>query len=282
MTPGLKVRALRPKDRDAALAYLGREHRLNLALIDLVLRLGRPASRLAPRPELVAAWQGSELAGVAALRPSLMLDARAQPEALEALFPHLGGVGSGLVKSTEDVVGPLWEWLSSRGHKSILDRIEIGYAVEPGALRPAAAPVGWEVRSARAADLDSLVEAARRSLLEEDRPDPSKGDPDGFRRWVHSRLPRATVAEGPPGLGFVAYGDVQCQRGWLLQGVYTWPESRRRGLAAAGVSQLCAEAFGAGADHVQLAVVDGNEAAERLYGKLGFDRYARLRTLLFA
>ena len=66
------------------------------------------------------------------------------------------------------------------------------------------------------------------------------------------------------------------------EGVFTWPDARRHGLAAAGVSELCRRAFLEGADHVQLAVVEGNEAAEGLYAGLGFRTYARLRTLLFA
>ena len=67
-----------------------------------------------------------------------------------------------------------------------------------------------------------------------------------------------------------------------MQGVYTWPEARRRGLAAAGVSTLCRRAIDAGAAHVQLAVVEGNEPASKLYEKLGFRSFARLRTVLFA
>ncbi len=282
-TGRLEVRALRGRDREAALEYLGRDHRLNLALIDLALRLGRTPGLADPRPELVAAWDHEELVGMVALRPSLMLDARARPEALAALFPHLGGVGSGLVKSTTDVVDPLWDWLSARGYRALLDRYEIGYAVGQEARPDRRAPAGWQLRKAERRDLDALVEAARQSLLEEDRPDPSVKDPAGFRRWVKSRLPRALVAaDGDGRLGFVAYADVRCERGWLLQGVFTWPESRRLGLAAAGVSMLCHQAFEAGSDHVQLAVVEGNEAAEGLYQGLGFSRYARLRTLLFA
>ena len=42
------------------------------------------------------------------------------------------------------------------------------------------------------------------------------------------------------------------------------------------------EAFEAGADHVQLAVVEGNTAGVRLYEKLGFEPFARLRTILFS
>jgi predicted GNAT family acetyltransferase len=79
------------------------------------------------------------------------------------------------------------------------------------------------------------------------------------------------VVEWEGALRFVGYADVQRSEGWLLQGVYTWPEARRRGRAAA-----------AGASHVQLAVVEGNAPAEKLYEKLGFRPFARLRTVLFA
>ena len=47
------------------------------------------------------------------------------------------------------------------------------------------------------------------------------------------------------------------------------------------MSALMREAFEAGADHVQLAVVDGNRAAEALYRGLGFAPFDLLRTILF-
>jgi RimJ/RimL family protein N-acetyltransferase len=277
----LKVRPLGVRDRGAALRYLDRAARLNLSLIDLVLRLGTPSRRGEGRAELLAAYRGRELVGVAALHPSMTLDATVGREALEAFFPYLARVGSGLVKSSEEVVDPLWEWLRSHGRRALLDRVETGYTLEARHARLVDAGAGVRVREARARDLDLLVDAARASLREESRPDPFEGDPVGFRRWVRGRVPRATVAEAHQAVRFVGYADVQCERGWLLQGIYTWPRYRRRGLAAAGVSVLCQNAFAAAADHVQLSVVEGNTAAEGLYERLGFRSFARLRTILF-
>jgi RimJ/RimL family protein N-acetyltransferase len=277
----LEVRPLRVRDRGAALRYLDRAARLNLSLIDLVLRLGTPSRRGEGRAELLAAFRGRELLGVAALQPTMTLDAAVGSEVLEAFFPYLEGVGSGLVKSREDVVDPLWDWLRSRGRHALLDRIETGYALEASHARLVEAGRGAGIREAREGDLDLLVEAARASLREESRPDPFEGDPVGFRRWVRGRVPRATVAEVERVVRFVGYADIQCERGWLLQGIYTWPRYRRRGLAAAGVSELCRSAFAAAADHVQLSVVEGNAAAEGLYERLGFRPFARLRTILF-
>jgi predicted GNAT family acetyltransferase len=136
-------------------------------------------------------------------------------------------------------------------------------------------------RPAAGDDLDWLVEAARESLREESRPDPFAGDERGFRRWVRGRVPRARVVEEGGRVVFVGYADVQRPDGWLLQGVYTRPAARRRGHASVGVSDLCREAFARGADHVQLAVVDGNEPGRSLYESLGFKPFAKLRTILF-
>jgi RimJ/RimL family protein N-acetyltransferase len=277
----LRLRPLRERDREAALAYLDRSPLLNLVLADLVLRIGERSAGT-PAPEVLGAWRGRELAGLAGLAPSVVFDAAAEREVLEAFFPYLARVGSGLVKSTEEVVGPLEKWLASEGRRVLLDRIEIGFALEPAAARLEPAGPEQQVRSAAVADLDALVEAARQSLIEENRPDPTDSDAIGFRRWVRGRVRRAVVVEQDAKLAFVGYADVQCPRGWLLQGVFTWPEYRRRGLAAAGVSELCRRAFASGGAHVQLAVIEGNEAAEKLYERLGFRRFARLRTLLFA
>jgi RimJ/RimL family protein N-acetyltransferase len=276
------VRTLRERDQQAALAYLDRAPLLNLTLSDLVSRLGDPKPSAAMRPEVLGAWRGRELAGLAGIAPSVVFDASAEREVLEAFFPHLVRVGSGLVKSTEEVVAPLGEWLAAQGRRVLLDRIEIGFALTPERARLEDAAPPLRVRDATHSDLEALVEAARQSLLEENRPDPSESDPLGFRRWVRGRVARALVVERAGQIGFVGYADVKSPRGWLLQGVFTWPALRRHGLAAAGVSELCRRAFASGSAHVQLAVIEGNQPAESLYERLGFRRFARLRTLLFS
>ena len=81
---------------------------------------------------------------------------------------------------------------------------------------------------------------------------------------------------------FVAYADVRRPQGWLVQGVYTWPEVRRRGFARRGMDSVVREAFASGAAHVQLAVIEGNESACSLYHELGFEAFAELRTVLFS
>jgi ribosomal protein S18 acetylase RimI-like enzyme len=231
----------------------------------------------------VVAQNGSQIAGIASLRPSIALEAEMDAEALAASVPLLACLEAGLIKSQAHSVGPVWEGLRARGRRPILDRCEESHVLEAKNARCGliASPAGARMRRARASDLEALVFAARSSLREENRPDPFRGDPEGFRRWVRSRINRARLLEVAGGPVFVGYVDVRRPEGWLIQGVYTWPEHRRRGFARAGMAGLVEEAVAAGAEHVQLAVVHGNLPAKGLYESLGFKVFSQLRTILF-
>lgn len=278
----IEAQLLSSSERDEALAYLLEDARANLLLIDLVARLGKAPAPGEMRSQVAWACQGGEIRGIAALHPTVVLDTRMGAEALEALLPLFDPLRVGLVKSEQPIVDVLWSRLSRRGRRrAVVDRLETAYAVAPDAARLVEVPPGALARPAGLADLELLVHAARESLREESRPDPFAGDQRGFRRWVRGRVARARVVEQEGRIAFVGYADVRRADGWLLQGIYTWPEARRRRFASVGTSELCREAFDAGADHVQLAVVDGNEAARGLYESLGFKPFTRLRTILF-
>jgi RimJ/RimL family protein N-acetyltransferase len=265
-----------------AIALLHRAPRENLLLLDLAARLGEAPPPGETATELVGAYRGGELVGVATLRPAIAFDAQIEADAVAALLPLVESLDVGLVKCDPRCAERLWDHVSRRRpHRVWVDRFETCYALDAQGAAPVACPTGSSARAAGEADLEPLVFAARESLREEDRPDPFAGDTRGFRRWVRGRMPRARVVECDGQIRFVGYADVQRREGWLLQGIYTWRESRRRGYAAAGTSALCGEAFASGADHVQLAVVDGNDGAHSLYERLGFKPFGRVRTILF-
>ncbi len=282
----LRSRRLVPDDRPAALAHLRAARDENLILIDQVERLVEPPGSNESPPQIHAAFAGDRLTGIVSLRPSIALSAGIGEEALRLLRPALTRVPTGLLKGERRVVDRVFPWLAASGCEALIDRIEIAYRLGPGAPLhaagpgPQAAPPG-RARVAIPADLPELVHAARASLWEEQRPDPAETDPEGFARWVAGRLSRARVVTHAGHVAFVAYADVQRAEGWLVQGVYTWPEQRRRGFARQGMAALLAEAFASGTAHVQLAVVAGNERAVRLYRELGFEPFAELRTILF-
>jgi ribosomal protein S18 acetylase RimI-like enzyme len=277
----LEAHFLEPGERNAVLEHLAKDVRANLMLLDLVTRVTDSPAPGEMRTQVAVATSGSEIAGVAALRPSVVLDAGMTLEALEVLVPFFEPLGIGLVKSPAPLVDALWSRLSRRGRRrALVDRCEVAYSVEP-ATAALAEIDGAPVRRAKRSDLEPLVIAARESLREESRPDPFSGDVRGFRRWVEGRVGRARVMEDAERIVYVGYADVQRPDGWLLQGIYTWPEARRQGFGRRGTSAVCREAFEAGATHVQLAVVEGNDAAVGLYEGLGFEPFTRLRTILF-
>ncbi len=279
-----KARLLLAAERDEAIRHLAGDARANLALIDLVDRVGAT-----PQPEEIGcqvACVRSEgrICGLVSLRPSIVLDAGLSPALLELLIPQVESLGVGLIKSRASLVDCLWQELGSRGlrRQPLVDRRETAYWLEPGELRAGLVPGDLVARTAAAADLDALVYAASESLLAERRPDPARADPRGFRRWVAGRLARAYVVELAGQVVFAGYADVRRSEGWLVQGVFTWPQARRRGVARAGMAALCRDAFARGAQHVQLAVIDGNQPARALYEQMGFRPFDRLRTILFA
>ena len=269
------------RDREQVLTYLQADPRLNLQLLDLIDRDSDQATAPETVPVVLVAWLGAEVVGVASLRPTLLFDAHLARPALRAFLPFFSSIETGLLKSLDSVVTDLWDLLESTGRRTLIDRYEIAFSIGAGELERTSLPEGAVLRQAVESDLDELVYAARASLREEKRPDPGERDPVGFERWVRGRLERARVIEIGGRLAFVGYADVRRSEGWLVQGVFTWPEMRRQGLAAAAMAGLVREALDAGADHVQLAVVEGNEAALNLYRGLGFRSFARLRTVLF-
>ena len=282
MAAAVESRLVGLADRETALHFLSRDTVANLFLLDLAARLGTPPAPGEIRTKIVGVWRDNEIVGMAGLHPTVILDANADKEAVEAFVPYLERIKVGLVKSHVPAVDLLWETFSARSSRRVIvDRIEIAYALYEGDSKPIEPIAGESARRATNSDLGDLIVAALESLREEGRPDPFGGDAKGFRRWVRGRVARARVVEFEGRVAMVGYADVQREEGWLLQGIYTWPGCRQRGLASFGVSELCREAFAAGAKHVQLAVVEGNAAAQRLYEGLGFRPYAKLRTILF-
>jgi ribosomal protein S18 acetylase RimI-like enzyme len=276
----IRARLVTLRERDAVQAYLAREPRHNLLLMEMVAGIGQPATPSEMPPQVLAAWQRGEIVGITTLRPSVVVDFEMGPDALGACLPMISSIETGLIKSVPRIVTPLWRGMQSCGRRALIDRNETAYGL-PGRSWKDPAPSSACLRPATDSDLEDLVHAARASLREEDRPDPFDGDPAGFRRWVKGRLHRARLVEVDGRVGFVGYADVRRSDGWLIQGVYTWPECRRQGFARAGMSGLIREAFESGADHVQLAVVEGNLPAIRLYEGLGFEPFSELRTILF-
>jgi len=248
----------------------------DLVLLNLCEQLPRKGQA---RPELLALWRGDQLCGVLSRSPFIAADHRIELDAVPLLASYFESLRPAILKGAEENVDPLWELLGSMGYRAELDRYEYNFVLHAPRENTLASPA--LLRGATSRDLEVLVEVSRASLIEEGRPDAYPLDPDRFRAWVASRLDGARLLELDGEIVFILWIDVMRPEGWLIQGVYTWPGCRRRGFARVGLSAVCQEAFEAGADHVQLSVVEGNAAALALYERLGFCRADRLRTVLF-
>jgi uncharacterized protein len=157
---------------------------------------------------------------------------------------------------------------------TLVDREQIYYSVAPDELIvPAGAgPSGDDsmVRLADKKDLDSLMEAALHLNQSDLRVDPWCVDREWLKRSTKNRIrKRMTYVIGPIGspLAKLDLGSVG-PAGVVIEGVYTWPDRRGRGLAVALVAAVVQEKL---VDHprVCLHVAASNTAARRAYEKCG-------------
>lgn len=108
---------------------------------------------------------------------------------------------------------------------------------------------------------------------------PSTADPADVRRLLDNGAPRAFASASGPG-GVLAIGRGHVRDDWLgVAAVWTAPEHRRQGWAAAILAGLVQWGARRGARNAYLQVAADNEAARRAYERLGFRRHHRYRYL---
>lgn len=159
------------------------------------------------------------------------------------------------------------------GHlRTLVDRRQIYCRVTGPELvaELAVAHDGYRVRSAEKKDLEPLMQAALHLNQTDLHVDPWCVDRDWLKRSTKTRIrKRTTYVIGPMGkpmckLDLGSRGPA----GVVIEGVYTWPELRGRGLASALVAGVAAELL---ADYPQvcLHVAETNAPARRSYEKCG-------------
>ncbi|MCA8955508.1 MAG: GNAT family N-acetyltransferase [Planctomycetes bacterium] len=162
------------------------------------------------------------------------------------------------------------------GLRTLVDREQIYYSI-----RDAVAPDPGVLRRAERADLKPLMEASLRLNESDLRVAPWRVDRDWLRRATKQRIREGTTfVIGPPGSPWTKLdlGSVG-PSGAILEGVFTWPQHRGRGLAAQLVAAVAAELL-RDVSVVCLHVAADNAAARRTYEKAGMQVAGSCRLLL--
>jgi predicted GNAT family acetyltransferase len=138
------------------------------------------------------------------------------------------------------------------------------------------------LRQATLDDLEFLLPACAATHKEELGVDPMQRDPDGFRRRTVSQIEegRSWLWAEDGTILFKAEASAWTPSAVQLQQVWVDPEVRREGTATRGISDLCRLLL-AQTPAVCLFVRPENEAAIRLYERIGMKKVGNYRSLLF-
>jgi predicted GNAT family acetyltransferase len=157
-------------------------------------------------------------------------------------------------------------------------REQILYSVDRRHLRGKPLPA---VRTPHLRELDEVLRVHAAMCLEDLGHDQVAENPHGYRQYFRQLIHegRVWVVARQGRILFKAESGIETGRGAQVEGVYTDPAERRRGLARGGLAQVCRDLL-ARVPHVTLYVNEGNEAAIALYHSMGFRKVTDWRTVV--
>ncbi len=137
------------------------------------------------------------------------------------------------------------------------------------------------VRRAKMDDWRAVADGSAEMVRQELAYDPRHGSPDfaaGIRQMIERRLWWVGTYDGRP--CFFCNVGPSCDKTIQLQGIWTPPELRGRGLATASLAAVCDRLLEE-SPTLSLYVNDFNEAAIALYRRVGFEHVGDFQTILF-
>lgn len=288
------LRRLGHGDEARARRFLLAHPERDLYLRGLVVRLG---TVLPPGcGYLLGTFRGDRLTGVF-LQSQTLLIASESDEAIEAFARHVAATLED--EPVTEVLGPAGMvepfFAAFRAHRPIEPRVRLyrrdlpllelraaDLAARPVRDRNRAIVAPGPLRRALERDLGHLTEACRAMTLEELGVDPAEEDPAAFRRNVERkvRAGREYVWTESGRVLFRAAVSTSTQEAALVEGVFTPPEHRGRGLATQGMLALCRRLLRNHAS-VVLFVSAANHPALRLYERMGFRRIGGYQAIYF-
>jgi len=196
----------------------------------------------------------------------------------EAFAGEAAARGARMIIGNERAVTDLWAAARSVMRRPREDRPgQPVYVIEEPPTSPSSG-----MREATLDDLDLLLPACAATYLEELGVDPLEHDPAGFRRRTAAQIEEGRswlwVDDGT--ILFKAEASAWTPRAVQLQQVWVDPDARRQGNGTRGLSDLCRLLLER-TPTITLFVRPENEAAIRLYDRVGMRRVASYRSVLF-
>jgi len=164
-----------------------------------------------------------------------------------------------------------------RGRPTHLNRVQDFYVLRREDLSGKSAVL----RPAKPGDLDAVVDMSEQMLLEDFHLPAGSLSRDGIRESMRSKIHdgRTFLLDRDGETVFKVDVSAQYAGGAQIEGVFTRPEFRGQGLAAAGVTALSAELLET-SPFVSLHVAQDNEPAKRAYERAGFRKQSEFRLVV--
>lgn len=276
------IRPLHSSERERALAFLDREHELNIYLIARIREAGK--NQLST---VIGVFRYSELVTVATVSANLAaaFDPGLTAAELEEVSALIGG--EVIQRSTylraiiapAQIVESLWRILEP--HYQAPTVVRLSQPVYLLDHLDTEADLG-RVRYGRADDLDLLIPACAAMHREEIGIDPLERDAFGYRQRVLDLVEnrRSFVMLEGGQIVFKCEISAETSRAVQLMGVWTAPPLRGRGYARLGLTEVCGHILRRGRK-ITLFVNDFNRPARELYETLGFRLIGENRALIW-
>ncbi len=257
---------LREADRDRVLSLLAQDPVQNVILRGLILDYGMCAPEL--RGTLYGYFTGEQLTGVALIGHQLIVFAA--DDALASFAQKAVEVQARLymILGPEQQVEKLWDYLSQHGRETRRMSAQRSYVCQ----QAGPAPERLQLLRANYAELDVVADASAEMALEASGVDPRQSDAAGFRHRIVERLERKRIwikiVDGKVVFKADIFSDTPDTV--YLEGIWTHPEYRNRGIAKSCMAELVHRLL---RDHQTICLfTDETEpASQHVYEQVGFN-----------
>lgn len=271
----MRVETITQATRRPALDFLARSPYLNVFISHLLLHDFAPAAR----QNVFIVLGDDDIVAVAYCGRPIVL--AGDPDAVEPLAAHLTlHRSSRMIVGPRDTVRAFWRLVGERlGEPRLVRERQPVMMVDRGRLRAGDATVS--VRRAQMSDWPAVADGSASMIRQELEFDPRRDSASfdsGVRRTIEAKRWWVGLSDGR--FCFFCNVGPWSEQTAQLQGIWTPPELRGRGLATASLAAICDRLLEV-TPTLSLYVNDFNTDAIALYNRVGFEHVGDFQTILF-